>query len=169
MQPTVSFQLSLFGKTSWERFHLLTGWILTPSSDLSKPSKFQCLLLENGQTPEWCEGEAPIWPGGLWTPNTGQAPAWHDGSVSFSWRILQGVVPTRYYLSPAQCSRFLELAQQAGCPPPPEIEALLLNQGGVYPSSDPFKCSVCGELPRTDTMSSSGTASDFQLTLFPLF
>ena len=41
--------------------------------------------------------------------------------------------------------------------------------GGVYPSSDPFRCSVCGEPPRTDTMSSSGTASDFQLTLFPLF
>ncbi len=29
----VYFQQSLFGKTSWERFHQMTGWILEPSYD----------------------------------------------------------------------------------------------------------------------------------------
>ena len=53
----VYFQLSLFGKTSWERFLQMTGWILEPSYPRSQPPMFQCLLLEDGQEPEWCEGE----------------------------------------------------------------------------------------------------------------
>ena len=53
----VYFQQSLFGKTSWERFHQMTGWILEPSYPLSQTPMFQCLLLEDGQEPEWCEGE----------------------------------------------------------------------------------------------------------------
>ena len=52
----VYFQQSLFGKTSWERFHQMTGWILEPSYPLSQTPMFQCLLLEDGQEPEWCEG-----------------------------------------------------------------------------------------------------------------
>ena len=59
------------------------------------PPRFQFLPLVDGQMPEWCEGDVPIWPGGLWTPNTGQAPAWHDGSVSFSWQILEGTAGNR--------------------------------------------------------------------------
>ena len=53
----VYFQQSLFGKMSWERFHQMTGWILEPSYPLSQTPMFQCLLLEDGQEPEWCEGE----------------------------------------------------------------------------------------------------------------
>ena len=68
----------------------------------------------------------------------------------------------------AQCSHFLRLAQRAGCPPPAEIEALFLKQGGAYPSPDPFKGSVCGEPPRRGNKQRSKTVSDFQLTLFPL-
>ena len=49
-----------------------------------------------------------------------------------------------------------------------EIEALFLKQGGAYPSPDPFKGSVCGEPPRRGNKQRSKTASDFQLTLFPL-
>ena len=169
MQQTVNFQLSLFGKTSWELFHQMTGWIFWPCSDPSSTPKFQCLILAHGQTPEWCEGEAPIWPGGLWTPNTGQRPAWHDGSVSSSWRILEGGVLPKYCLRPAQCSRLLYFAERAGCPPPAEIEALLLKQGGVYPSSDPFRCTGCAEPQRTGINTNSETALDFQTTLFPLF
>lgn len=50
-------QLSLFGKTSWERFLQMTGWTLEPSYPPSRTPKFQCLLREDGETPEWCEGE----------------------------------------------------------------------------------------------------------------
>ena len=84
----VYFQQSLFGKMSWERFHQMTGWILEPSYPLSQTPMFQCLLLEDGQEPEWCEGERLTSAGGSWTPSIGQAPGWHDGSVSFLWQTL---------------------------------------------------------------------------------
>ena len=168
--PLITYiQLSLFGKTSWERFLQMTGWILEPSYPPSRTPKFQCLLLEDGETPEWCEGDVPTSPGGSWTPNTGQSPAWHDGSVSSSWRILEADAPRKYYLSPAQCAHFLKLAQIAGFPPPPEIEALFLIQGGAYPSSDPFNATGCGQPQKSDPERRSKTVLDYQLTLFPLF
>ena len=134
----------------------------------SQTPMFQCLLLEDGQEPEWCEGERLTSAGGSWTPSIGQAPGWHDGSASFLWQTLEDDVPTKYFLSPAQCSHFLRLAEIAGCPPPAEIEALLLKQGGVYQLPDPFNASVCGRPPRSGRKQRSETASDCQLTLFPL-
>lgn len=169
MPLTVNFQLSLFGKTSWERFHQATGWILEPSYPRSLAPKFQCLLLDDGQTQEWCEGDALTSHGGSWTPSIGQSPDWHDDNEFSSWRILEGDVLPKYCLSPGQCSHILKLAERAGCPPPAEIEALLLKQGGEYQSQDPFNLSVCEKPQRTNTMYNSKAASDCQLTLFPLF
>ena len=153
---------------SWERFFQMTGWTLEPCSQRSQPPTFQCLLLEDGQEPEWCEGIRPISHGGSWMPSIGQAPDWHDGSASLLWQTLEDNVPTKYFLSPAQCSQFLRLAEIAGCPPPAEIEALLLKQGGVYRSPDPFNATVCGHRQRSGQRRRSETASDCQLTLFPL-
>ena len=112
-------------------------------------------------------GGCPISHGGSWMPNTGQGPGWPGGSASFSWQILEGGVLPKYCLSPGQCTHFLRLAERAGCPPPAEIEALFLKQGGEYPSSDPFKDSVCGEPQKADSTPRSETALDYQLTLFP--
>ena len=83
-------------------------------------------------------------------------------------RILEGGVPETYCLSPVHCSRFLNLASRAGCPPPAEIEHLLLKQGGAYPSSGSSSASVCGERPKERSRLPSKTASDCHLTLFPL-
>lgn len=135
----IYIQLSLFGKTSWERFLQMTGWTLEPCYPLSQTPKFQCLLREDGQMPEWCEGDAPISHGGSWMPNTGQGPGWPGGSASFSWQILEGGVLPKYCLSPGQCTHFLRLAERAGCPPPAEIEALFLKQGGRIPIVRPFQ------------------------------
>ena len=147
----------------------MTGWILEPCSERSRTPRFQCLLLEAGQVPEWCEGDVLISPGGLWMPAIGQAPDdWRGGSEFSSWPILEGGVLTKYCLSPAQCSHFLALAQRAGCPPPKEIEALLLKQGGVYPSSVPFSSTGCGEQPSTGSTRSSAAALDGQQTLFQM-
>jgi hypothetical protein len=163
------FQLSLFGKTSWERFFQATGWILEPCFPLSPIPKFQCLLLEDGQTPEWCEGESLTSFGGSWTPDFGESPRLRNGEEEFlSWRILEATVPEKYSLSPALCSRILRLAEMAGAPPPPEIEYLLMRQGGRYPSSVPFTTEVCGEPQRKKTRRGSGVHSDSQMTLFPL-
>ena len=164
----VYFQQSLFGRTSWERFFQMTEWTLEPCSQRSQPPTFQCLLLEDGQEPEWCEGTPPISHGGSWMPSIGQAPDWHDGSASLLWQTLEDNVPPKYFLSPAQCSQFLRLAEIAGCPPPAEIEALLLKQGGVYRSTTPFNATVCGHRQRSGQRRRSETASDCQLTLFPL-
>ncbi len=119
----------------------MTGWTLEPSYPPSRTPKFQCLLREDGETPEWCEGERLMCAGDSWTPSIGQAPeGWHEGSGFSSWRILEADVPQTYYLSPVQCSHFLRLAERAGGPPPKEIEQLLLKQGGRYQSSTPFQC-----------------------------
>lgn len=128
------FQQSLFGKTSWERFHQITGWILELFYPLSQTPMFQCLLLEDGQEPEWCEGERPTSAGGSWTPSIGQAPGWHDGSASFLWQTLEDGAPTKYFLSPAQCSHFLHLAEIAGCPPPAEIRST--GRGSISADDD---------------------------------
>lgn len=133
-------QLSLFGKTSWERFLQMTGWILEPCCNHFPIPKFQCLLLEDGLTPVWCEGERLTCAGGSWMPSIGESPGLcNAGKESSLWQILEDSVPQKYYLNPAICSRFLRLAQTTGCPPPEPVEYLLIKQGGKIPVVRPFQ------------------------------
>ena len=163
-------QLSLYGRTSWERFLQMTGLILEPCYNLSQIPKFQCLLLEDGQPPEWCEGERLTSHGGSWTPVIGESPhPLKGGEESLSWRILEEHAPEKYYLSSAVCTQILKLAQIAGIPPPPEIEYLLMKQGGQYPLSIHFKTGVCEAARKKKTMRGISQVSDDQLTLFPPF
>ena len=95
-----------------------------------------------------------------------------DLSIHPSYRLPVNETDRRAVLAELReniCSYFLALAQRVGCPPPPEIEALFLKQGGVYPSSAPFSPSVCGAPPSEGNAFSSATASDGQMTLFPPF
>ena len=164
-------QLSLFGRTSWELFHRETGWILEPCWKRSQAARFQCLLLNTGPAPVWCEGAKVISVGGSWTPSIGENPPSHSGaSACSSWRILQASVPEKYYLSPAVCSRILRLAAKAGCPPPAEIEYLLLKQGGRYPSCVPSSSGGCGQwqsraIKKVSARVSAETANPSQLCL----
>ena len=48
-------QNSLFGRTSWERLQAMLGVTSKPCSRKSDRPIFQCLLLEDGQKPEWLE------------------------------------------------------------------------------------------------------------------
>ena len=143
--------------------HLAVLRAFLPDAEIPMPASGRWAM------PEWCEGDALTWPGGSWTPSIGQDPGWPGGSVSSSWRILEGGVLERYCLSPGQCSYLLSLAHRAGCPPPKEIEALLFKQGGVYPSSCPSSPSVCGKPPSGENGPSSRTALERQMTLFPHF
>ena len=165
----IAFQQSLFGKTSSELGYLETGWIILPYCERSRAPKFQCLLLDSGQMPEWCEGDDVISPGAFWTPNIGQTPELHAGKESFSWQILQANVPEKYYLSPAHCSRILICAVLAGCPPPKPIEEILLKQGGVYPSSNPFPDCECAVVPSTTINGCFSEALENGQIHFPLF
>ena len=163
-------QLSLFGKTSWERFLQMTGWILEPCCNHSPIPKFQCLLLGDGQTPVWCEGERLTCAGGSWTPSIGESPGLcNAGKESSLWQILEDSVPQKYYLSAVICSRFLRLAQTTGCPPPEPVEYLLIKQGGRYPLSVPFRSDVC-EVPQNQAAGPlSSQVSDGQMTLSQLY
>lgn len=163
-------QLSLFGKTLWERFFQATGWILEPCWNLSSIPEFQCLLLEDGQTPEWCEGERLTSFGGSWTHNIGESSRpRNEENESLSWQILEADAPERYYLSPAVCSRLLRLSELAGCPPPQAIEYLLQKQGGRYQSSAPFKNEAYEARQRQRIQLDSSPVLDGQLTLFQLY
>lgn len=148
MPLEANFQLSLFGKTSWELCYQGTGWILEPSCNLSQTPKFQCLLLDAGPAPEWCEADSVTCAGGCWTPSIGQTPGWPGVQRVFVVADLRGRRAERSCLSPAACSRYLRLAETLGCPPPERIEYLLLKHGGPLPSlSTPFKATVCGARP----------------------
>ena len=85
----VAFQQSLFGKTSLELGYLETGWIISPYCERSRAPKFQCLLLDSGQMPEWCEGDGVIWHGVSWTLSIGRSPNSRAEKESLLWQILQ--------------------------------------------------------------------------------
>src|SRR5699024_10879402 len=133
-------QLSLFGKTSWELFHQITGWILKTCWSRSQIPKLECLLLESGQTLAWSEGKMLMCDGDWWMPGIRESPhVLIEEDVSSSWQILEEIVLVKYYLIPANCNHFLRLAEKSGLPPLRAVEDLLKKQGGKYPSSVPFK------------------------------
>ena len=164
----VYFQQSLFGRTSWERFFQMTGWTLEPCSQRSQPPTFQCLLLEDGQEPEWCEGIRPISHGGSWTPSIGQAPGWHDGSASFLWQTLEDGVPTKYFLSPATMQSLPARGGDRGLSAACGDRGSFIEAGRRVPITRPFQCFRMRAPPRSGRKQRSETASDCQLTLFPL-
>ena len=163
-------QLSLFGRTSWELFHRETGWILEPCWKRSQAARFQCLLLNTGPAPVWCEGAKVISVGGSWTPSIGEAPGSSSEENGYSlWRILEESVAPRYYLSAAQCSRILRYAASLGCRPPERVEYFLKKQGGRYPSSFRYRSGKCAEQSKKKTKPSSSSVLDGQMSLFPHF
>src|SRR5699024_9176300 len=94
-------QLSLFGKTSRELFHQITGWILKTCWSHTQKPVFRCLLLESGQTLEWSEGERLMCAGDCWMSVIGEIPHFlKEEDVSSSWQILEENVPEKYYLKP---------------------------------------------------------------------
>ena len=156
------FQLSLFGKTSQERFHQITGWTLNSCWNHSQIPRFQCLILEDGQNAEWLEGVSLMSAGASWTPSIGEnPPSYREESASLSWQILEDSVP--------HCTHFLTLAQRAGYPPPEPVEYLLLKQGGKYLSYVPLRKDECEAVQNREIYPDSYEASDGQMTLFPLF
>ena len=162
-------QLSFYRRTSSELCYRAIKATILPYCDLLRVPKFQCLILDTGQMPEWCEGDGVIWHGVSWTRSIGRGPGWPVGKESLLWQILQASVPQRYYLTPGQCTRILRLAARAGCPPPKIIEALLLKQGGRYPLSCPFTDAVCAEQPQTKTGGNSSRVSEIEQMCFPLY
>ena len=151
MQPMVGIQLSVFGKTLQERFLQMTGWIC---------SHAQCV--------HRCRGFSAS----SWMAHAGMV---RGGRADTAWRLLDA----QYWGEPALVQRrkrvfvvadfagqragevlfkprtvlpFPAAGGPGGCPPPREVEYLLLKQGGRYPSSDRF--------PSTDANYGTGRRSE---------
>ena len=96
----------------------------------SQRPKFQCLILDGGQTPEWYEAEALISLGACTTPNIS---AQHSGAgACFLSAILQENVPEKYSLSPKACAGILRRAERRGKDLPPLLKAALIQQAGNW-------------------------------------
>nr|DAL98607.1 MAG TPA: hypothetical protein [Caudoviricetes sp.] len=67
-------QSSLFGKTSWERLQAMLGVTLKQCSRKSDRQIFQCLVVEDGQEPEWLEVKGAESHGECLTLNFGASP-----------------------------------------------------------------------------------------------
>ena len=92
----------------------------------SQKPKFQCLVLDNGQTRGWYEAEALTSLGACTTPNTSER---HSGAaVSFLSQILEENAPEKYSLSPKACQGILRRAERRGKDLPPMLKAALEQQ-----------------------------------------
>ena len=136
----VYFQQSLFGKTSWERFHQMTGWILEPFYPLSQTPMFQCLLLEDGQEPEWCEGERLTSAGGSWTPSIGQAPRLARRQRIFLVADFGGRRSHEILFKPRTMQSLPALGGDRGLPAACGDRGSFIEAGRRVPVTRPFQC-----------------------------
>ena len=121
-------QGGLFGRTSQERCLATAGLILRQSSNASQVPKFQCLVLGDGQEPEWCEADrvTSTCNGASSTLNIGESPSAEKGSTLL--QVLEAAVPQKYYLSQRACKGILKRARDRGKKIPPLLEYALEEQ-----------------------------------------
>lgn len=120
-------QSSLFGKTSWERLQAMLGVTLKPCSRKSARPIFQCLLLDDGQDPEWLEAKNAESHGECLTLNFGASPNIERES-SLSQVLESGGGTYRYSLTPKACAGILRRVKAKGKKLPELLEAVLRRQ-----------------------------------------
>ena len=103
-------QLTLFGRTSQERSLHIMGETFKRCSGKSQRPIFQCLNLDDGQTPEWFEAAESAPRGGCLTLNFGECPS--EESASILLEVLEMKAPEKYYLSPTACAGILRRAEK---------------------------------------------------------
>ncbi len=127
-----------------KRFFLqMTGWTFRAVPSAFSTPKFQCLLREDGETPEWCEGERLMCAGGSWTPSIGQATR-RLARRQRIFVVADFEADAADILFKPRPMLFLRLAEGLGAAAEGDRTAFL-KQGGRYQSSTPFSASVCGE------------------------
>ena len=120
-------QNSLFGKTSWERLQAILGVTLKPCLRKSDRPIFQCLLLEDGQKPEWLEVKGAESHGERSMLNFGASPNTARES-SLSQVLESGGGTSRYSLTPKACAGILRRVKTKGKKLPELLEAVLRRQ-----------------------------------------
>ena len=125
---------SLSGRTSPELFPATKEWTFDPCLKKSQRPKFQCLNLDDGRMPEWCEAVSVRPRGASLTLNIGASPnVAVESSLS---QILQpeSDVPQKYYLSRKAILGILRRAKERGKELPAELTAALKRQAGLMVS-----------------------------------
>ena len=91
--------------------------------DVTPPSNRQGT---DGATQVWFMGKSGQPLGALWTPNISEWLSEGGGSLCSLQEVLEdGVLPTRYYLSPKACRGILDRAEKRGKPLPPQLQQVL--------------------------------------------
>ena len=99
---------------------------LKPCLKRSQKPKFQCLLPEDGQIPEWREAVELTSLGGCLTPNITESPSVAvESSLS---QILEEKAPEKYFLSKKACEGILRRAAKRGKELPPMLKEALESQ-----------------------------------------
>ena len=124
---------SLFGKTYQVHLQADQSVVLTlePCLKASQKPVFQCLKMEDGQTPEWFNARSARLHGECLTLNIGESPSVAvESSLS---QILQpkSDVPQKCYLSSRACQGILRRAARRGKKLPPSLETALKRQAGA--------------------------------------
>lgn len=121
-----NIQSSRCGRTSPALCHPQEDMTIRLCLKRSQRPKFQCLVLESGQMPEWYEAETLISLGACTTPNISEQ---HSGAGEcFLSQILEENAPERYSLSPRACAGILRRAERRGRALPPLLKAALEKQ-----------------------------------------
>lgn len=120
------------------------------SSKRSQKPKFQCLILKNGQTPEWLEAMELNSLGGCTTLSIGEFP--NAGVESSLWQVLESHAPVKYYLSKKACEGIIRRAANRGKVLPKLLEVALLYRISTADNPIP-SCSppghMCGDKSKT--------------------
>lgn len=121
------------GKTSPALCHPLEDMTIRLCLKRSQRPKFQCLVLDGGQMPEWYEAEALISLGACTMPNISERHS--DAGECFLSQILEVNAPEKYSLSPRACAGILKRAERRGRALPPLLKAALEKQAGILTAS----------------------------------
>lgn len=129
---------SLFGKTYQVHLQADQSVVLTlePCLKASQKPVFQCLKMEDGQTPEWFNAQSAKLHGECSMLSFGVYP--REEKESSLSQILQKKedVPTKYYLSAKACAGILRRAERINKPLPESLETALKRQAGFADAPD---------------------------------
>lgn len=100
--------------------------IFKPCWRRSQRPIFQFLQADDGQKREWFEGVEFALHGDCLTLNIGESPS--EESVSTLSKVLEAIVPLKYFLSATACGGILRRAKKRNKPLPPLLQKALEEQ-----------------------------------------
>ena len=119
--------------------------ILEPCLKASQKPVFQCLKMEDGQTPEWFNAQSAKLRGECLMLNIGEYP--NEERESFLSQILQSPtdVPQKYYLSARACQGILNRAEKRGKELPAPLKKALEQQAKLSTGGGTFDVRISSD------------------------